>query len=130
MAARLLVEEVLCALMPKHEEAVRPLLSLRAFLLAKASAALSNLGNAAAEVQKQARSDVYVMSSSLLAVTNPFQEEPMTEEQLRVVTACTALTSRSEEFEKVIGTLLEDGWWKAAFQPCMKRTMNEVQPLL
>ena len=88
-------------MMPREAAAIPELLSLRATLLPQISALSVEEGEAA-----QAAAEM--VSDCLLAVTCPLQEEPMTQDQMRALSACSMASSK--DHFKVLASLMNSGW--------------------
>ena len=113
LASRLLYEEVLCHMMPRDAVAIPELLSLRSTLLPKISAL-------SVQEDREAHAAAEMVSDCLLAVTCPLQEEPMTQDQMRALSAC-AMDSPKDHW-RVLASLMNSGWWKT-----QKKNGNETQ---
>ena len=119
LTSRLLYEEALCEIMPREEAAIPELLSLRSKLLPKISAL------SAVEEDEAAQAAAEIVSDCLLAVTCLLKEEPMTQEEMRVLSACS--TDSPKDHFKVLANLMSAGWWKTQKRNAVRHMIDEVQ---
>ncbi|MCP4243350.1 MAG: hypothetical protein GY772_22565 [bacterium] len=117
--AKTLLGEVLWQAMSQDASGAPHILAMRSALLPKLSALVPSCNDAGKLAAK-------AMASALLAVTAPIQQEPMTEDQMRVLARCT-MEGERDELEKVIGAKMSKGWWKEQKSAAMQRSVGDVQ---
>ncbi len=121
VSADFLVEVVLPSLMPDESKAVDVLLALHAHLLPLVAQVVPE----GSPVPKPVRN----MTECLLVTCAPFQAEPMSNQQLMLLTSLVASDKSSEASPglAVLAELMSEGWWAQQVRFALQHCMLEVQ---